>query len=130
MRELLSLRSEIEERAQQLESLELELQKEAKDVEKLESFSLQNLIQTFLGKKEKQLEKEQLEELSARLKYETAVQLLDILRSEEQGLLNRIEPLSSDDAALEELLNPLSDKLAETEQLASKWEALQKFLKK
>lgn len=50
------------------------LQKEEKDVEKLEGLSLSNLFYTFLGKKLEQQAKEKQEELAAKLKFDEAAE--------------------------------------------------------
>ena len=133
MRDLTTVREEIQAKAQHVQALKAALEKEAKDVERLESMSLQNLIQSMLGNKAERLEKEQLEEITARIKYETAAQLLEIMRSEEQGLLSRIEPLSEADAALEALLiessQPSADADKDAADTESRWAALQNLLK-
>ena len=105
-RELAAVRAEIEAQTEQVELLEQAVSKETADVERLESMSLQNLIQTVLGKKGERLEKEQLEALTARINHQTAVHLLEIMRSEEADLQTRLEPQTADDIALEKLLNP------------------------
>ncbi|MFT5194828.1 MAG: hypothetical protein ACI9EW_004134 [Cellvibrionaceae bacterium] len=126
---LRDVRIEMKAKAAQVQTLEAELRKEALDVERLKSLTLQNLIQTIMGTKEDQLKKEQFEEIAARIKYETAVQLLDIMRSEEQELLNRLQPLNEMDDALETFL---LEKTGETDEdeaghIESKKQALQNF---
>jgi hypothetical protein len=73
--------------------LEQELEKENLDVEKLSKMGLASMFHTILGSREKQLEKERQEALSAQLKYDDikrqitdTKQQLSLLQKEEAGL--------------------------------------------
>jgi DNA repair exonuclease SbcCD ATPase subunit len=59
-----------------------QLQKEEKDVEKLEGLSLSGLFYTFLGKKLEQLDKEKQEALAVKLKYDEATETLEDVKKE------------------------------------------------
>jgi hypothetical protein len=67
------------DRKKELEDI---LQDEDKDVKKLESISIANIFYTILGSKEKQLEKERQELLSAKLKYEECCKSVLVLEKE------------------------------------------------
>lgn len=67
---LKQLRSQLKEQQDRLLLLELELEKENHDVEKISKMSLSSVFYTILGSREKQVEKERQEALAAQLKYE------------------------------------------------------------
>ena len=71
---LLSVLNDLEqkyiEEKSRFAKLENVLQKEGKDVKKLEGLSLTGLFFTILGSKEQQLEKERQEYLAVKLKYD------------------------------------------------------------
>lgn len=58
------------------------VQKEEKDVQKLEGLSLTNLFYSFLGRKLEKLDKEKQEALAAKLKYDQAVETLQEIKNE------------------------------------------------
>lgn len=62
-----------------LQQLKESLQKEGKDIEKLEGFSLKGLMHTLMGNKEQKMEKEQEEYLAAKLKYDGCLQSVEAL---------------------------------------------------
>lgn len=71
--------------------LEEELQKEVKDVKKLEGMSFQNFFHTLVGNKDHLLEKEQAEALSAKMKYEEASRSLEQIQRTVQSFERQIK---------------------------------------
>ncbi len=79
---LTELREQQKELENKVEELKSSLEKEQSDVDKLEAKSLTHLFYSALGKLGEQMEKEQKEALSARLKYDQAVNELDQLNQQ------------------------------------------------
>jgi len=92
--ELYNKKIELEKKVNQINSLELDLvkasnnieelknilRKEKKDVENLEKSSLQTYIHIFLGDFDKKIEKEQIELIEAKCKYDNAKYEYDMLK--------------------------------------------------
>ena len=80
-----SLRSELTKQQRELSEktirLRVEMDKEQKDVERLEKGGLVSLFYELMGKKEQKLEKEQQEARAARMKYDTAVREQEAVES-------------------------------------------------
>lgn len=73
---------ELDDKNLKIRSLEVTLKEERKDVEKLESLSLSSIVSTLLGKRYEKLDKEKEEYLLAKLKYEDAIDEINILEKE------------------------------------------------
>jgi DNA repair exonuclease SbcCD ATPase subunit len=81
-----------------------QLQKEEKDVEKLEGLSLSGLFYTFLGKKLEQLDKEKQEALAVKLKYDEATETLEDLNKEIEEIEAQWKTVQNADSVYEEIL--------------------------
>ncbi len=81
-----------------LHRLKLDMEKEGKDVEKLEGFSFTGLFNSMLGKKEAMLEKEQQEYLAAKLRYDEAIGAVKKLTEEEARLKKELAELGDVDS--------------------------------
>jgi len=126
-------RKELKNELERKSKLKDILQDETKDVSKLESLSVVGLFYSILGSKEKQLEKERQEMLTAKLKYDECCNSISVIErdlasyeesykryfgadSEYENAIKRKEELilkSNDDNAHK--LNELMDKNAELE---------------
>lgn len=90
----------------QEESIELAeiLEKEEKDVDKLEQLSLTGLFAAVLGTKEEKLEKERQEYLVAKLKYDASQKLIHELKKEISMLEEQMAPLKNIEEKYQQLL--------------------------
>ncbi|WP_227764237.1 hypothetical protein [Zhaonella formicivorans] len=73
-----------------IKELDKLLNKEKRDVEKLEHLSLTNLFVSILGTKEERMDKEQQEYLAAKLKFDAAVSAVKELEKEKQALQEQL----------------------------------------
>ncbi|NND07707.1 MAG: hypothetical protein HKN87_15125 [Saprospiraceae bacterium] len=89
-RHLQQLSEQLEEAYRDLDTVRGQLEKEFKDIEKLEKISLKGLFHRALGSKEDQIEKERQEYLQVSLKYDEAKKSVELLEYEEQILGNKI----------------------------------------
>lgn len=90
-----SLTKQQRELSEKTIKLRVEMDKEQKDVERLEKNGLVSLFYELTGKKEQKLEQEQREARAARLKYETAVR-------EQQDVENRLHRVAEEHRGLRE----------------------------
>lgn len=88
---LSNLNQRLEEEEMYLEELHLILEKEYRDVRKLESLSLGSLFHTFLGKREEQYEIEKQEYLHAVLQYNEHKKTVDLLSYEQEVLQEKLQ---------------------------------------
>ncbi|MCL2198635.1 MAG: hypothetical protein FWB80_06910 [Defluviitaleaceae bacterium] len=86
--------------------------KEAADVERLENSSFSAFLFTLLGKLEDRLEKEQQEEIHAKLEYDKAVTHLQNLESDRDELSKRIDELKLAKTSYDTEMQNLRTKLA------------------
>ena len=87
-----------------LDQLSAQLQKEFKDIEKLEKLSVKGLFHQVLGSKEEQIEKERQEYLQVSLKYDEAKKSTDLLEYERDLLEKKVSDLPQLQAKLEGLI--------------------------
>jgi hypothetical protein len=78
-----------------LSQLEAILERETKDVRRLEGLSITALFYTILGSKDQQLEKERQEYLAAKLKYDECGQAVSAIESEMSFIELRIRSLGN-----------------------------------
>lgn len=83
-----STKQSLQEAENNLEKLNKQLDKELKDIEKLEGMSVKSLFHSVLGSKEEQLEKERQEYLQLTLKHKEYVKDIEVLEFE-LGLLDK-----------------------------------------
>ena len=106
-----SLRSELTKQQRELSEKTIQLRvmmnKEQKDVERLEKGGLVSLFYEVLGKKGQQLEKEKQEAYAARMKYDTALQEQEAVESRLRSTVEELRSLKASEAEYEYLLNAL-----------------------
>lgn len=104
------------------ESIELAeiLDKEEKDVDKLEQLSLTGLFAAVLGTKEEKLEKERQEYLSVKLKYDASQKLIQDLKKELNMLEKQMAPLKNIEEKYQQLLKKKEEVLKTKEGTASR----------
>ncbi|MGD6965378.1 hypothetical protein ACQCVP_02970 [Rossellomorea vietnamensis] len=90
-----SLEKEINEVKGKLDKLKRELQKENRDVDKLEGWTITGLLLTMTGKKEERLQKEKEEAVKAKLRVDEWKQTLEELLQEEQEVSSKLNDLGS-----------------------------------
>ena len=88
---LANLKRRLEEEQKNLAELHFILEKEYRDVKKLENLSLTSLFHTFLGNKEEQYEIEKQEYLHAVLQYNECQKTVDLLSYEHDVLLEKVQ---------------------------------------
>lgn len=99
-------KSKQELRSQEMKQNELYviLQKEEKDVKKLESLSLTGLFYSILGSKEEQMDKERQEYLAAKLKYDECCNTIKDLTEEISGYQKELKKYSDIDIEYQSLM--------------------------
>ncbi len=95
------IKAEIAQQELRVQDLYEQRNKEAGDVENLESLSLVGLFYTVLGSKEQQLEKERQEALRAQLTYDEARRSLELLRSDLINVQNRLKAIGEVETTFE-----------------------------
>lgn len=100
--ELEEQKIELEEKVSRLEKTKL---KEESDVEKLQGKSLTAIFYTILGNKEERLDKEKQEACAAVLKYKTALQELESIKSEIQQKREELRRLTNCEERYKQKLN-------------------------
>lgn len=85
------LKKELENEKKKLEELRKILNKEHRDVEKLESLSIGGLIYALLGKKEEKLEKEKEEYILAKIKYDEKNASVSYLEMDVKKIKDRLK---------------------------------------
>jgi len=106
----------------QKESIELAkiLEKEEKDVDKLEQLSLTGLFAAVLGTKEEKLEKERQEYLAAKLKYDASQKLIHELKKEVSMLEEQMAPFQNIEEKYQQLLKKKEEELKTKQGKASR----------
>ncbi|TYS15890.1 hypothetical protein FZC78_15010 [Rossellomorea vietnamensis] len=99
-----SLEKEINEVQGKLDKLKRELQKENRDVDKLEEWTLTGLLLAMTGKKEERLQKEKEEAVKAKLRVDEWKQTLEELLQEDQEVSSKLTELGSPQSRYELLL--------------------------
>lgn len=103
-RRLEKLQRERQQEAENGKSLRLQLEKELKDVDKLEGVSLSGFFIMISGKKEERLEKEKEEAYKARVLYEESKQKLAELDADVHALNAKIQGIGDVDERLKIVL--------------------------
>ncbi len=103
-RHLQQVNDQLAEAESNLDQLSNQLQKEFKDIEKLEKLSVKGLFHQVLGSKEEQIEKERQEYLQVSLKYDEAKKSTDLLLYEKDLLQKKVEDLPQLEAKLNGLI--------------------------
>ena len=93
------LRKDIREAESKLSTLLWDLRRESRDVEQLTEKSLAKFLLTLVGKYEDKLDKEQREEIAAKLAYDRAAAHVEQLLQEQKTLALRISNLRDDEKA-------------------------------
>ena len=99
------LRGQLKTEERTLEELRVTLEKEHKDVEKLEKLSLSNLIATVMKNKYEKLEKEQHEYLMAKIKYDQQSSKVELLKESVFSVQDRLKKLKDCESEYRELLD-------------------------
>ncbi|ADU31092.1 hypothetical protein [Evansella cellulosilytica] len=95
---------QLQEERQKKSELHRLLQKEQADVERLESFSITNLLYSLSGKKLEKVEKEKQHVVAAQFKYEEAVRTVEDLEKEIVEYEKLIEPLQNSEKLYREII--------------------------
>ncbi len=80
------------------------LDREKVDVEKLEGMTLTALMSTLAGTKEEKLQKEKQEVVTAKLKYDEAVEAVKSLEQEREVCISKLKAIGDPTAAFEQLM--------------------------
>ena len=103
-RHLAQVNEQLLEAEKNLDRLSAQLQKEFRDIEKLEKLSVKGLFHQVLGSKEEQIEKERQEYLQVSLKYDEAKKGTELLEFERDLLQKKIQNLPQLEAKLKGLI--------------------------
>lgn len=98
-----------------LADLEAVLNKEGRDIQRLENLSLAGLFYTILGSKEEQLQKERQEHLVAKLKRDQCRHAVDSLSREVEGLREQLSGLEDVDVRYQSVLAQKEDFLSHSD---------------
>ncbi|MGF7048456.1 chromosome segregation ATPase [Paenibacillus sp. DS2015] len=85
------LEAERAEQEEQARRWKEKLSEEENDVEKLTGMTLSNLIYSIIGKKEEKLEREQIEVLEVKLKYDESARTLEDIENQMENIRNNME---------------------------------------
>ena len=96
---------ELQDKKLKIRELKNILDKERKDVEKLEGLSMSSIFSTLLGKRYEKLDKEKEEYLLAKLKFEDAMSEINKLEKEIKSLNSSLNDLGDIDRKYEKLIN-------------------------
>lgn len=99
---------------ERLRTLKKVLQKEEKDVKKLEGMSFRSLIYTILGNKQERLNKEQSEFVATKLKYDECRNSVQVLKEEIEGYSAQLSELGDVHHHLDELLKKKEELILST----------------
>lgn len=89
------------------------LHKEQTDVDKLEKVSLNSVFYTLIGKKDEQLDKEQMEAYAAAVKHDSVLSRLESVKSEIYSLSVELDTLGDCETQYEKMFKKKSDYLIE-----------------
>lgn len=112
-KKLPSLKETYDVKLRILGELKSKLDKEFKDVKRLESLSIVSILSTILHNKEEKLYKEEQEYLEAKMKYDEYVIIVEELKNDIEHLEKRIEDIEKYEERYEELIREKSDILKE-----------------
>jgi hypothetical protein len=107
------------EQTSRLKKLEVTMQKEGADVEKLEGLSLTGLFLAVLGDKQTQLEKERQEYLAAKLKYDECKYSVSALERDTDDLKARISGLGDLDSQYRDVVEKKEQLLSQGDDRAA-----------
>ncbi len=99
------LRSEFRWEKNALDKLKITLEKEQKDVEKLEKLSLSNFIATIMNNKGEKLEKEHEEYFKAKLKFDEQSAKVNLIDRNLESVGERLKDLKDCESEYKELLD-------------------------
>ena len=106
-----SLRSELTKQQRELSEKTIQLRaimdKEQRDVDRLEKVGLVSLVFEVLGKKEQRLEKEKQEAYAARLKYDTALREQESMEARLRSIVEELRGIKSCEGEYEALLHEI-----------------------
>ena len=103
-RHLVQVQEQLTAAEKNLDALSAQLQREFKDIEKLEKLSVKGLFHKVLGSKEEQIEKERQEYLQVSLKYDEAKKSAELLAYEQDLLVKKVQNLPQLEAKLNSLI--------------------------
>lgn len=101
LKELKSQREELDSRVQEFKKV---MRNEQADVDRLESTSLTSVFYAIIGKKEDMLDKEKVEAYAAKVKYDSAVQELNLIEENVCRMEAQLRELSGCEREYEALL--------------------------
>ena len=104
LKRLEQLKAEVTAEEEQVSRWSARLADEEKDVERLTSMSLSNLIYSIFGKKEDRLEQEQLEVVEAKLKYDEAVRTLEETKAEMNEVVKLLRNVSGWESEYQQIM--------------------------
>jgi len=107
-----NLQKDLQQANDEASRLSRQYERERGDVEKLEKESLSSFLLKLVGKYEDKLEKEQKEEISAKLEYDRAASRFENLSNERDSLRLRIDELRADEKKYQEELNSRRSELS------------------
>lgn len=110
-KKLATLKSDYNSKNEMLTKLKDRLDKEFKDVERLNKLSIANLISTILNNKEEKLEKEEQEYLEAKLKYDEHKITVEALKNDISSITSRINSIDDYKDRYDELINKKAEML-------------------
>lgn len=110
-KKLIDLNSTIDESIKELKSLEVQLLKEKKDVDRLENLTFHSIFHKLRGNIDEKLSKEKLEFLRAESNYLEKKYYLDSLKSSRESIISSLKSLENLDERQELLIEDLSDNL-------------------
>ena len=110
LRELKSQQSVLEKNVRDYKEI---MWKEQIDVERLEKISLTNIFYMIVGKKEGMLHKEKMDAYAAEIKYDSAVQELDLIKEDIRRMEAQLREISRDEQQYEILLKEKEAKIKE-----------------
>ena len=114
-RHIQELDQELSDAYKELDGLEKRLEKEFKDIERLEKLSVKGLFHQVLGSKEEQIEKERQEYLQASLKYDEAKKSTKLLEYERDLLEKKVQDLPALQNRLDQLIKQREKDLIENQ---------------
>ncbi|AWB44457.1 hypothetical protein DCC85_09620 [Paenibacillus sp. CAA11] len=126
---LKALQKDLEEQELLRRQWEHKLQDEEEDVQRLEGTSLTGLFLKLVGRKAERLEREQVEVLQARMKYEEADRAVQDLKGQISALVNKLANLESAKRELDEIMASKERELLEQSPQLQELAALRSDLK-
>lgn len=100
-----NLKTEYEDENKKMNELKKELNKEYKDVEKLEKLSFSSILATVMKNKEEKFQKEQQEYIMAKFKYEDQESKVNYIKQNIENIEDRLLQLRNCDNEYRRLLN-------------------------